>query len=468
LVDSNNTIFRGNNVNNNDFGIYLANSNDNFLQGIDASHNNFWGIYLSSSINNILTGNNANNNDIGIRLSALSNNNILTGNVVNNNDQGIFLRNSRNNNLTKNNAKNNEIGIALSSSCSNNILSQNNVNSNNNHGIQLSASTYNILTQNNAINNRHGIDLYGSWNNILTGNNASNNRHGIDLYISNDNILIGNNASNNHHGISLKHSSYNNLSGNIISHNNHHGIWLKASNNNSLSGNIMSYNNHHGIWVNHSSNANIIYFNDIYGNIKGQAFESYYHITYSNQWNNGTIGNYWGSDYLSNYPNASNDEKIWNIPYEINGKGTGIDHFPLVKGIIPDCYKPQFISNQEDFNEYEGYSNLNIFWIVLDLYPATFTIELNENEVVSATPWTNGNIISYNIPDGLLTGNHNVTIIVIDESGNIAQDTVIFTVSSVETTNTDVILGFSLTIVIFTGVFLMYFFPRKKKNTEAY
>jgi hypothetical protein len=95
----------------------------------------------------------------------------------------------------------------------------------------------------------------------------------------------------------------------------------------------VSNNNNFGIYLYDSSNTNTIYFNDIYGNIYSQAFEE---SCTDNQWDNGTTGNYWGVDYISNYPDATNDGTIWNIPYEINGTGSGIDNFPLVNAITGD------------------------------------------------------------------------------------------------------------------------------------
>ncbi len=67
--------------------------------------------------------------------------------------------------------------------------------------------------------------------------------------------------------------------------------------------------------------------------------------------------------------------------------------------------------------------------VVVNLNPATYTIELNGNEIVSATECVSGEDIYYDIPEGLLEGNHNITIIVSDEMGNIAQNTVRFTVN---------------------------------------
>ena len=385
-----------------------------------------------------------------------------------NRKKGIILYNATNVNISNNSLKNNYYGIRLDFSCNNNFT-DNIVSYNTQDGICLTFSSNNTFISNTAnYNNYYGICLeFYCYKNIFTGNTANSNIHGIYLIDPGNNTLIGNFASyNTDSGIRMASSCNNTLIGNFASYNNNTGIYLVGSHNNILTGNIVSNNNGTGIYLFYSNNSiltgnivsynfdygihlisfsaydlntanNIIYFNDIYGNTNGQAYEDA--NCNDNHWDNGITGNYWGVDYINNYPSATNDGKIWNIPYEISGDGRGIDHFPLVNSITIDIdyYNPQFTNILEDFSDYEGYSELSISWIATDLYPATYTLELNGNVVVSATAWTDGSTITYNIPDGLLKGDYNVTIIVTDESGNTVQDTVIFTVISTETTTTD-------------------------------
>jgi parallel beta-helix repeat protein len=249
----------------------------------------------------------------GIYLSHAANVNI-SNNLLSNNWDGSGLWDSRNNTLSGNNATNNECGIGLG------------------------ASSNKTLSGNNATNNGCGIFLGGSSNNTLSGNTASyNSGDGINLWDSRNNTLSGNIASyNGESGISLSFSSNNTLSENTASYNSGDGINLWVSSNNIFSGNTASYNHNYGICLWDSSN-NTIYFNDIYGNTNGQAFDAFKAFEAGdcteNQWDNGTTGNYWGEGYINNYPNATNDGTIWNIPYEINGWGCGIDRFPLVNSI---------------------------------------------------------------------------------------------------------------------------------------
>ena len=68
---------------------------------------------------------------------------------------------------------------------------------------------------------------------------------------------------------------------------------------------------------------NIIYYNIFNKNIIYNAKDDV-----SNQWDNGSVGNFW-DDYLMKYPDAENINGIWNKPYNITGE-QNIDRYPLV------------------------------------------------------------------------------------------------------------------------------------------
>ena len=267
----------------------------------------------------------------GIKLNNIMNL-ISSNNSIIDNVYGIELRSSSNITFSENKVFNNNVGIVLVIS-NNNTLSRNNV-FNNNMGIHLVDSSNNTLSGNNANNNEfQGIEIAESNLNILSGNNANNNKNGIKLLETSNNTLSGNNVSyNEDSGICLNYDSNNNiLCQNIVCYNNEHGITLDDCIKNTVFGNNVSYNDDYGICLDHSSN-NTIYFNDIYNNQNGQAIED--EDSTNNQWDNGTIGNYWGSDYWIKYPDVKNDGTYWDIPYEINGDGSGIDNFPLVNPIL--------------------------------------------------------------------------------------------------------------------------------------
>jgi parallel beta-helix repeat protein len=391
LRSSSTNTFLGNTANNNECGIDLTDSSTNTLSRNNVSYNSYDGISLSNSSNNTFLGNTANNNDCGIDLSDSSTNTLSGNNVSYNSYDGISLRSSSTNTLSENTINNNDRGIDLSDS-STNTLSGNTVSYNSYDGISLSSSSNNTFTGNTVNNNDCGIDLAYSSTNTLSENIM--NGSGLMFYKSYDNNIDTSNKVNDHSvryyentpgvylsgesdvgqvilvncddsiieglyfsetsvgiavhdsvncsisentiihckdGISLYFSSTNTLSRNTASNNTGDGISLYSSSNNTLTGNTASYNANYGISLYYSSHTNIIYFNDIYGNTNSQAYEDT-HCT-DNQWDNGIIGNYWGEEYISNYPSATNDGTFWSIPYEISGDGNGIDQYPLVYSI---------------------------------------------------------------------------------------------------------------------------------------
>ena len=285
------------------------------------------------------------------------------------------------------------------------------------HGIKIVDSDAYIIIRNCTIDGKssssyNGIILSDSSNVNIRNNTLINNVDGIVLMRSHNNTLFGNNAYNNENGICLANSD-----------------------NNVLYENHINYNNY-GIVLYIPIENNLIYLNYIYGNLYEQAIisrkyednQGFYCI---NQWNDNTTGNYWGNDYVAKYPNAKNNGIIWDTPYKIYGNYDEIDYIPLVNSTFPDFEAPLILNNSHEIKNIMGYSDLKISWTAGDLHPATYTIELNGFEMVSTTTLTNGVAIVYDIPDGLTGGDYNFTIIIEDENGNTAQDTVIFIVNRI-------------------------------------
>jgi parallel beta-helix repeat protein len=384
------------------------------------------GIYLNNVSNIIINNNDLDYNRYGIFMIR-SNNSIIFENNMNNNDDGIKLYESNNNTLSKNNAININNGIILYKS-NNNTLSGNYACFHSKIGIDLTISDYNTLSGNNAsYNDEYGFDISGSSNNVISENIANNNDRGFFVRgESNNNTLYGNEASNNE----------------VFGF----GLWYESKNN-IIFGN-KAHKNNWGFYVTYESSNNTIYFNDIYVNYYDQVTEGVDCL--DNHWDNGTTGNYWGG-YTWKYPDATNNGVVWDTPYEIYSEGPGIDHFPLVFAIFLDDEASKFTNFPRNFSAEKGYSNLSISWKVQDLHPETYNIELNGTEMVNGNTWNSGIEIYYDIPNGLLKGIYNITIIVSDEIGHISQHTVIFTVYIR-------ISGFPLVymlIFISVGVFLL-------------
>lgn len=101
-----------------------------------------------------------------------------------------------------------------------------------------------------------------------------------------------------------------------------------------------------------------------------------------------------------------------------------------------DAVDPVIISSPTDFSIPVGYTGQQISWIATDANPGNYTIERDgTTTVVSATPWTNGTQVTYNITDGLGVGDHTFEITFEDFYGNTISDTLTMQVYIPDTTD---------------------------------
>ncbi len=418
--------------------VILLYCNDSIIEGLNISES-YHGIVLKFSFNCSISDNTLSTEDSAIYLDD-SSNNTMSGNMMY--GTGIRIRGSKDNLMDTTNKINNKslryyentpgvhlsgefdvgqvillncsdsiieglsiaetiVGIAVieSNSC---LISENTIIDCPN-GIVLDDSVDSSVLQNTVIGGGLGILLINTCNPIISGNDVlSCTFAGIELLYSNNATVAWNTATNSDYGFFLLYFTNSTVFGNTLFNNSVYGIRLLMC------------------------SQNTIYFNDIYQNQQCQAYDSSGDT--DNQWDNGTTGNYWGDDYTDRYPSATNDGYVWDTPYEINGTDFGTDNFPLVNLAQPDVNAPIFFNLPEDFTANEGYSGLNISWNVTDLNPGTYMIEQNGTELVSATAWSNGIAILFNIPNGLSEGFYNYSIFVSDENGNTARDTIILTI----------------------------------------
>ena len=192
-------------------------------------------------------------------------------------------------------------------------------------GILLNNTNNGLLIDNDCSSNSNGISLLNSGNNTISGNSVENNGGGIFFDGGYNNTVSGNFACyNNYTGIYLWTGTYNNISGNIASYNGQSGIMLFTfgCHDNLITANILKENQAWaGIYIN-GGDDNDVYLNCFIDN-KLNAYDG----GMNNQWDNGTIGNYW-----SNYTGSdSNGDGIGDIPYNITGTAGSQDNFPLKK-----------------------------------------------------------------------------------------------------------------------------------------
>ncbi|MFX1499212.1 MAG: nitrous oxide reductase family maturation protein NosD, partial [Promethearchaeota archaeon] len=198
-------------------------------------------------------------------------------------------------------------GIYLLQSCDNNSVSGNIAYGNGDSGIHL-------------------LNLCN--NNLIARNNASNNGCAYGIWLdsnSDNNTILGNIASsaltaNQTIGIFLSSlCDNNNLSENTLKGNSQYGICLTINcSDNKLMENHVLYNLQCGLVIETHCNNNIIYLNEFRNQFNARNDGN-------NQWDNGTIGNYWG-DYQGV---DKNDDGIGDTPYMIAGTANSIDYFPI-------------------------------------------------------------------------------------------------------------------------------------------
>jgi parallel beta-helix repeat protein len=164
-------------------GIALSPVSNCNVSGNDITNNQF-GVWAESSTSNIISGNNFSNDGYGIALYDSSNgNSISDNNVTTSAHAGILLPSSMENEVSRNNITDDEYGVELVSS-SNNTIVENYV-ANNSHGIALyESSNYNEIVGNTIQSNGWGFETDTSANNTIYHNNFIDNTPQVFFYES--------------------------------------------------------------------------------------------------------------------------------------------------------------------------------------------------------------------------------------------------------------------------------------------
>lgn len=261
--------------------VILVNSNNSLISNVDVSHGSC-GIYFFNCHNNTISYSDASFNTLyGFFSDWLSHNNKITDNsFIDNLYNGIEVI-GQNNSISRNTVKCNKL----------NIYSQ--------AGISILGDNNNITENEVSRYYDFGISIIGR-NNKISENRIDNNYMGI-LISENYNLITNNEILNNRDsGIIIYYCSNNIFTGNLIQNNTLYGIYIYDENcvNNLLYNNKFIFNGIHAI-----DNSTL---ND-------------------NQWDNGSIGNYW-DDYSGV---DADDDGIGDTPYTIPGTAGTQDKFPI-------------------------------------------------------------------------------------------------------------------------------------------
>jgi parallel beta-helix repeat protein len=258
-----NNHIRNNQIHDNDEGMYVIESDNNFIYLNNASNNTNTGIYLgymTQTDNNTVYGNTALKNKYGILLDRYCDNNTVYSNTVRNNrmggimlvmdagntvfnntvsdttEVGIFLEmDNHDNEIYNNTVLRNHHGIIIDANCSRNNIYENTVSANTDRGIWITGnSTYNNAYSNNITGNAYGLFVHDSSYNIIENNSVTvstsaglyldgtstrdefrknrvmNNPVGIYMFNSSNEKIV-NNYFNNTNNISLHGTHVNNV-----------------------------------------------------------------------------------------------------------------------------------------------------------------------------------------------------------------------------------------------------------------
>jgi len=209
--------------------ILSPDSNNITIFGNNIANNN-WGIFLNHTSNNAIYENYIfNNGDYGVLLNDSSSN--IMGNIITNNNYGISVISSSNNNIYSNNIKSNWFGLELTHNSYNNLICNNNITENKGIGIEVwNLSDNNIISENNIISNGkvpvigYGLVIYDSSNkNTIYHNNFIDNKLNASDSCGNvwdggiwvNGYMSGGNYWDNYTGIDANHDGIGDTSYNI-------------------------------------------------------------------------------------------------------------------------------------------------------------------------------------------------------------------------------------------------------------
>ena len=337
-------------INNPDVGLHISNASNGEIKDNILNDYLFFGISIFNTYNISIIRNTLNGfyrSNVGID-SEESNYTTIIKNEIYFGDKGIHFTNSNNSYVYANDIENcRQLGISLSgykNTAINNTMEKCGLTIGiyygNSHNIDktnlVNGKPFyyyvnkNRLTSDN-FTNAGQVILFNCINSIISDLSIYEASSGIRVYFC-ENISISKNyiEDNYLHGLLLINCSMCKIFENTLKNNLEEGIKLRDCENCTLKANLL-IKNKRGVELMGSYGCSIFLncFIENYNNPLDNGF--------SNQWDNGTIGNYW-DDYTGE---DSDNDGIGDTPYTIEGSAGSTDDFPLIK-----C---PFYSETDDF-----------------------------------------------------------------------------------------------------------------------
>lgn len=280
----------------------------------------------------------SNNHLMGVNVSSVriqeSVNVTASGNRLDNSgEEGIFMQNSANCTLLNNTIqKTGRCGIYLSAPC---------------HGTRIINNT---ITNAGASSFPYGINFFDSNYTTIEGNRITNSYNsGIRIWNANGTTIRSNHVyKNNDSGIVIGGSYYCTVEENFIEKNIDSGIEVYGMHDTTFRRNVFVENAVYSVSLTGGTSIqNTFFLNTFASNFTSDVFHQG-GGTYSNDWDNGSRGNYW-SNYTDTYPAATHNGVYWNTPYNVYGD---FDDFPLADKYGRNFSAPIIINDDGDLDEF--------------------------------------------------------------------------------------------------------------------
>lgn len=180
LRDSLDVVIKNTRVNNNNnFGVYIKNTNNAEISGSEILKNSYDGIKVYNSENCRVNVNKVKQNRIGIFLEFAESCKILDNEVSDNSEGGIILSNTKDSHVTGNKLENNGKGLGSASSTLN--LFNLNIIKGGEYAIAFSDTTFSTITDNRVEGAKYGIYISGdSEKNLIYLNSLNALRNAYD------------------------------------------------------------------------------------------------------------------------------------------------------------------------------------------------------------------------------------------------------------------------------------------------